>query len=123
MAEEQPNEQQQQIWLAGQVADVRRIAEVGFTDVRGQLALILQQVAHGERQHAALATTVADNHKVVTERLDEHAQKIQEAAEARAGERARVQTMADQAKRFSTWAAIGISAVFGVLGVVFKLWG
>ncbi|WP_449060585.1 hypothetical protein [Planomonospora algeriensis] len=115
-------EEEQQVWIAEQVAEVRRIAEVGFTDVRGQLALILQQVAHGERQHAALAGTVADHHRVATERLEEHARRIQQAAEDRAAERARLQAMADNAKRFATWVTIGVSTLFGVLGIALKLW-
>ncbi|MFC4014582.1 hypothetical protein ACFOY2_45680 [Nonomuraea purpurea] len=116
------DEQSEQAWVAGQVAEVRRIAEVGFTDVRGQLALILQRTEHGERRHAELADTVAENHRAVSERLDEHAKAIQAAAEERAAERSRVQTMADNAKRFSTWVPIAVSLVFGVLGIVLKTW-
>ncbi|NYF44582.1 hypothetical protein [Streptosporangium sandarakinum] len=113
---------EQAAMLAGQVAEVRRIAEVGFTDVRGQLALILQQVVHGERQHAALADTVADNYRLLSERLDEHARSIQAAAEERAGERARIQTMADNARRFATWVPIVVSILFGVAGIALKTW-
>lgn len=78
--------------LAGQVAEVRRIAEVGFTDVAGKLALIRQGQGQGER-HAELASTVAENYRAVSKRLDEHAKAIQAAAEERSGE----QTMADSA--------------------------
>ncbi|WP_043637284.1 hypothetical protein [Nonomuraea candida] len=114
------DEQNEQAWVAGQVADVRRIAEVGFTDVRGQLALIRQGQEQNERRHAELAATVAENHRAVSERLDDHAKAIQTAAEERAAERSRVQTMADNAKKFSTWVPIVVSLVFGVLGIVLK---
>ncbi|MGW2220484.1 hypothetical protein ACWCSD_36340 [Nonomuraea sp. NPDC001684] len=116
------DEQNEQAWVAGQVADVRRIAEVGFTDVRGQLALIRQGQEQNERRHAELVNTVAENHRTVSDRLDEHAKLIQTAAEERAAERSRVQTMADNAKKFSTWAAIVISLVFGIIGIALKTW-
>ncbi|MFF0250329.1 hypothetical protein ACWEU6_12880 [Streptosporangium sandarakinum] len=66
--------------------------------------------------------TVADNHRSVPERLDEHARSIQAAAEERAGERARIQTMAGNARRFATQVPIAVSRVFGVLGIVLTTW-
>ncbi|GAA2411676.1 MULTISPECIES: hypothetical protein [Nonomuraea] len=118
----EPEQSEQQVWLVGQVADTRRIAELGFTETKGQLALILQRMEQGERRHDELASVVAENYRVVSERLDEHARGIQAAAEDRAAERSRIQTMGDSAKRFSTWMAIGVSALFGVLGIALKMW-
>ncbi|GAA2691856.1 hypothetical protein [Nonomuraea recticatena] len=121
MAEPDQSEQQQ-TWLVGQVADTRRIAELGFTETKGQLALILQRMEQGERRHDELASTVAENHRMVSEQLNEHAKSIQDAAQDRAAERSRLQTVADSSKRFSTWMAIGVSALFGVLGILLKTW-
>ncbi|WP_189251257.1 hypothetical protein [Streptosporangium pseudovulgare] len=54
------------------------------------------------------------------EQLDERTWSIQAAAEERAGERAQIQTMAGNARRFATRVPIVVSLVSGVLGIVLK---
>ncbi|MFI7049027.1 hypothetical protein [Streptosporangium sandarakinum] len=56
------------------------------------------------------------------ERLDEPTRSIQAAVEEHTGERARIQTMADNARRLATRMPIVVSLVFGVLGIVLKTW-
>ncbi|MER5322329.1 hypothetical protein [Streptosporangium roseum] len=112
--------EQEQPGLAGQLADVRRIVEVGFTEANGKLAVITLQLEHGERQREELAKTVAEHHRAATERLDEHDKRLQAGDQERAAERAKAVALADNAKRFATWVAISVSTVGVVIGVVIK---
>ncbi|MGW0059560.1 hypothetical protein ACWDTT_06465 [Streptosporangium sandarakinum] len=92
---------------AGQVAEVR-----------GQLALIVRQVAHrGGSTPCRPAWWPA-----TTGWCRSGWTGIQAAAEERAGERARIQTMAGNARWFATWVSIVVSRVFGVLGIVLTTW-
>ncbi|WP_433541979.1 hypothetical protein ACQP10_38145 (plasmid) [Streptosporangium sandarakinum] len=115
--------EQEQPGLAGQLADVRRIVEVGFTETNGKLAVIALELKQGERRHEELAKTEAEHHRKVTEVLEEHDRRLQAAETSRAAEQAKAQTLVDQAKRFSAWVAIGVSTLGVVVGVVIKLLG
>ncbi|MER5649586.1 hypothetical protein [Streptosporangium sp. NPDC002524] len=112
-------EQEQPVGLAVQIAEVRRILEVGLTDLRGQLALVLQRAEHGERRHEELVKVVADMRGTFNERLDELEKRVQ-GGEL---ERAKVAGVVEWSKRKATGISLGIGAAGLVLGFVMKLLG
>lgn len=116
-------EEQERPGLAGQLADVRRIVEVGLTEIGGKLAVIALQLQQGEQRHDALAKTEAEHHRQVLEVLEEHDRRIQDGDKARAAEQAKAQAAAEGAKRFSTWVAIVVSVIGVVISVLLKAWG
>lgn len=112
--------EQEQPGVERELANVRRVLEVGFSETNGKLAVIALQLEHGERQREELAKTVAELRRTTADRLDGHEQRIQTGDQERAAERAKAQTVAENAKRFSTWVAIGVSTLGVVIGVVLK---
>ncbi|MFG1976968.1 hypothetical protein ACGFJC_47215 [Nonomuraea fuscirosea] len=104
--------------LTGQLANVIRLLEVGFTKTNGRLDVIALQLQQAEQRHDALAKTEAEHHRQVMEILDEHETSINTLKTDLAQERTKASTAAEVAvagaRRFSTWVAIVVS----VAGVV-----
>lgn len=105
--------------LAGQIAEVRRLLEVGFATTNGQLALLLQRTEQGERRHDELAAKVDRQHLDITEKFDDHEDRL------RACEQDRATTAGAQqhSKRQATWTALGVSTLGVVASIVFDLIG
>ncbi|MFD9947729.1 hypothetical protein ACFWYW_56825 [Nonomuraea sp. NPDC059023] len=120
MAEQEHTGRPGQEWLAGQVADVRRLVEVGFTDTSGKLAVIALQLEQGERRHDELAKTEAEHHRSVLVVLEEHDKRLQACETNRAAEKARAQTLIDQAKQSSTRISFIVATLGIVVGAVIK---
>ncbi|MET7335906.1 hypothetical protein [Nonomuraea sp. NPDC005650] len=100
--------------LTGQLANVIRLLEVGFTRTNGRLDVIALQLQQAEQRHDALAKVESEHHQKVMEILEEHEQQIHGLQTEVAQERTKAETTAAGARRFSTWVAICVS----VLGVV-----
>jgi hypothetical protein len=100
--------------VTGQLADVIRLLEVGFTKTNGQLDVIKLQLSQADQRHEALATTEAEHHRQVTAQLEEHEKAIHTLQTEQAQERTKAATETAGARRFATWVAICVS----VLGVV-----
>ncbi|TMR13816.1 hypothetical protein ETD86_30085 [Nonomuraea turkmeniaca] len=98
--------------LAEQIAEVRRLLEVGFTETKGQLALLILRTETGEQRHAELADSVATQFREVRAELDKHAERIADGEK----ERAAAAALVEWSKRKAVWISIGISIALAVIG-------
>ncbi|GAA1015913.1 hypothetical protein Aple_010830 [Acrocarpospora pleiomorpha] len=57
--------------LAGAVAELRLVVVQGLTEIRGQLALVIQRLDHVDARHAELVRRVDDDRSATNARLEE----------------------------------------------------
>ncbi|MFD9943189.1 hypothetical protein ACFWYW_14650 [Nonomuraea sp. NPDC059023] len=81
--------------LTAAVAELRRLLEVGLTEIRGQLALLLQRAEQAERRQDEL-----------TDRVDRHDERLRVLEGAQA---ARLDAAGSSTRR-ATWISVVIAA-------------
>ncbi|MBG0818704.1 hypothetical protein [Planomonospora sp. ID82291] len=105
--------------LAEQIAEVRRLLEVGFTETKGQLALLLLRTETGEQRHAELAASTAEQFREVRAELEKHDLRIADGER----ERAAAAALVEWSKRKAVWISMGIGVAVAVVGWVLQYLG